>query len=190
MNEPVPGTGRTRMQLAREAVRAAVQLFADDATAGLWAFSTRQDGPRDYRALVPIGKVADPVGGRPRREQLTSAVDRLSAAGNTGLYDTAAAAQQAVVDAYQPGAANLVVLMTDGGNEDDTGGLNLDQLRAKLEANAKGDKKVPVVTVGYGNRADVAALREISRVSGGKLYTSKTAFDINQVLLTAVFGRL
>ncbi|GAA2636815.1 substrate-binding and VWA domain-containing protein [Dactylosporangium fulvum] len=190
MAEQVPGTGKTRMQLAKEAARGAVQLFDGEVAAGLWVFSTRQNGVQDYRQLIPIGRVADQVAGKPRREQLTAAIDRLTAVGDTGLYDTAAAAQQAVVEAYKPGATNLVVLMTDGKNDDSTGGLTLDALRTRLEANATSDKKVPIVTVGYGNDADFAALQEISRVSGGALYTSKTAFDINEVLMTAIFGKI
>jgi Ca-activated chloride channel family protein len=190
MNEQVPGTGKTRMQLAKDAAHAAVALFDGDVDAGLWVFSTKQNGTTDYRQLVPIGRVGDPVSGKPRRDQMLSAVDKLAATGDTGLYDTAAAAQQAVVDAYQPGATNLVVLMTDGKNDDSTGGLSIDALRTKLQANAASDKKVPIVTVGYGNDADFASLQDISRVSGGTLYTSKTAFDINEVLLTAIFGKV
>jgi Ca-activated chloride channel family protein len=190
MAEQVPGTAKTRMQLAKDAARNAVQLFADDVTVGLWVFSTRQVATTDYKSLVSIGKVADPVGKTTRRAALTAAIDKLVPSGNTGLYDTAAGAQQAVVATFQPGATNLVVLMTDGKNDDDTGGLSLDQLTALLDTNAKSDKKVPIVTVGYGNDADFAALQQISRISGGVLYTSKTAFDINQVLLTAIFGRV
>jgi hypothetical protein len=78
--------------------------------------------------------------------------------------------------------------MTDGKNDDPTGGLTLDQLREKLTQNP--DRKVPVVTVGFGDEADFAALQDIARTTGGTAYTSKTAFDINQVLLSAVFGRV
>ncbi|WP_238019939.1 substrate-binding and VWA domain-containing protein [Dactylosporangium sp. AC04546] len=190
MAEQVPGTGKTRMQLAKEAARGAVQLFDGEVDAGLWVFSTKQNGVQDYKQLIPIGRIADQVAGKPRRDQMVAAIDKLTPIGDTGLYDTAAAAQQAVVDAYKPGATNLVVLMTDGKNDDSTGGLTLDALRTKLQANAGSEKKVPVVTVGYGNDADFAALQEISRVSGGTLYTSKTAFDINEVLMTAIFGKV
>ncbi|MFG2040178.1 substrate-binding and VWA domain-containing protein [Dactylosporangium sp. NPDC048998] len=191
MGEQVPGTGKTRMQLAKDAAHAAVTLFDGDVNAGLWVFSTRQVGNQDYKQLVPIGRVGDPVAGKTtRRDQMLAAIDKLAPGGDTGLYDTAAAAQQAVADAYKPDATNLVVLMTDGKNDDTTGGLSLDQLRGKLEANATSDKKVPIVTVGYGNDADFAALQDISRASGGTLYTSKTAFDINEVLLTAIFGKV
>jgi Ca-activated chloride channel family protein len=190
MAEQVPGTGKTRMQLAKEAAHGAVALFDGDVDAGLWVFSTKQNGTQDYKQLVPIGRIAEQVSGRPRRDQMISAVDRLTPVGDTGLYDTAAAAQQAVADTYRAGATNLVVLMTDGKNDDTTGGLTLDQLRGKVQANAGSDRKVPIVTVGYGDDADFAALQDISRSSGGALYTSKTAFDINEVLLTAIFGKI
>ncbi len=190
MKQQVTGTGKTRMQLAKEAARGAVQLFDGDVTAGLWIFSSSLTGNTDYKSVVPIGKVSDQVSGKSRRDQLLSQIDKINPTGDTGLYDTAAAAQQAVVDAYKPGATNLVVLMTDGKNDDPSGGLSLAQLQAKLSANAKTTKKVPIVTVGYGDDADFASLQDVSRLTGGNLYTSKTAFDINEVLLTAVFGRV
>jgi Ca-activated chloride channel homolog len=184
MKEPVPGTGKTRMQLAKEAATSAVKLFDGDVTAGLWVFSSNLNGATDYKSLVPLGKVAD------RRDEMLTQIGKLTPTGDTGLYDTAAAAQQAVVNAYKPGATNLVVLMTDGKNDDPGGGLSLAQLQAKLSANAKTRTRVPIVTVGYGDDADFASLQDISRLSGGNLYTSKTAFDINEVLQTAIFGRV
>jgi Ca-activated chloride channel family protein len=119
-------------------------------------------------------------------------IDRLQATGATGLYDTIAAAQQTVVGSFQPGSTNLVVLMTDGKNEPDGGaGVTIEQLTNKLtQNNADKSRKVPVVTVGYGEDADFASLQNISASTGATSYTSKTGFDINQVLLTAIFGRV
>ena len=187
MKELVPGTGQTRLALAKQAAHTAVTLFADDTSAGLWAFSTLLDGPRDYRQLVPLGKISE--GGR--REAMLAAIDRLAPGGDTGLYDTVAAAQQAVVDHYQAGATNLVVLLTDGRNDDPPGGLTLDQLKQKLNQNRFDEAhRVPVVTVAYGVDADAATLRDISRTSGAASYNARSAFDINQVLQTAIFGRV
>jgi hypothetical protein len=47
-----------------------------------------------------------------------------------------------------------------------------------------------VVTVAYGVDADAATLRDISRTSGAASYNARSAFDINQVLQTAIFGRV
>jgi Ca-activated chloride channel family protein len=191
MAQPVPGTGKTRLALAKEAARSAVSLFADDTQAGLWVFSTKLDAGRDYRSLVPLGKLSDQVGGRERKELMLASIDKLAPGGNTGLYDTMAAAQQAVLDNFKQGLTNLVVLMTDGKNDDDTGGLTLEQLTEKLTQNSRdAARRVPVVTVGYGEDADFATLQALSRITNAPSYTSKTSFDINQVLLTAIFGRV
>ncbi len=192
MNDPVPGTGKSKLSLAKDAAKSAVNLFAHDAQAGLWVFSSKQDGTKPYRALVPLGKVGDQVNGKGRKDELIGAIDRVPATGATGLYDTIAAAQQTVVDNFQSGSTNLVVLLTDGKNEPDGGaGINLDQLKEKLgQNNADNARRVPVVTVGYGEDADFGALQAVSAATGATSYTSKTAFDINQVLLTAIFGRV
>jgi Ca-activated chloride channel homolog len=123
---------------------------------------------------------------------MLSAIDKLQATGATGLYDTIAAADQTVVDNFQPNLTNMVVLMTDGKNEPDGGaGITIDQLKDKLsQNNADKNKRVPVVTVGYGADADFGTLQDISAATGATSYTSKTGFDIDQVLLTAIFGRV
>lgn len=192
MRELVPGTSKSRLALAKEAASDAVSLFGPDTSAGLWVFSTKQDGAKDYKQLVSLGKLGEDVGaGRTRKEAMLAAIDRLVATGDTALYDTIAAARQAVLDNYKPGATNLVVLMTDGKNDNPGGGLTLDQLTAKLrQTSADASHKVPVITVGYGEDADFAILQEISRITGAPSYTSKTSVDIGQVLLTAIFGQV
>jgi Ca-activated chloride channel family protein len=180
------------MALAKDAAKSAVNLFSGDTEAGLWVFSSKQDGSRPYRTLVPIGKISDQVNGGTRKDAMVNAIDKVQATGATGLYDTIAAARQTVIDNFQNGSTNLVALMTDGKNEPDGGtGINLDQLKDKLtQANADKNRRVPVVTVGYGADADFGTLQTISSTTGATSYTSKTGFDINQVLLTAIFGRV
>src|SRR6185503_5470016 len=115
MKEVVAGTSKTRLSLAKEAAINSVSLFAADTTsAGLWAFSSRQDGTKDYRQVISIGRLSEDYGaGKSRKEAMLTAIDRLNPTGDTGLYDTIAAAQQAVLDNFKAGATNLVVLMTD-----------------------------------------------------------------------------
>ena len=189
MNSLVAGVGKTRLALAKAAAITAVQKFDGQANVGLWVFSTGLVGKRDYKALVPLGALGDTMpDGLTRQQDMIAAINQLSAGGNTGLYDTIAAAQAEVVANYKPGATNLVVLMTDGRNEDDTGGLNLDQLKLKLEKVRATSKNVPVITIGYGEDADYATLQDIHRTWGTASLSSKTSFDINQVLLAARFG--
>lgn len=189
MKEKVPGFGQTRLALAKKAARDAVTLFPDDAHVGLWVFSSGQAGSKDYRTVVPIDRLGDTVGGSTRREQMLAKIDALVASGDTGLYDTIAAAQKSLLDNFQKDSVNLVVVMTDGKNDDPTGGLTLDQLKQQLTANnANPAKRVPVTTVGLGEQVDYAILQEISRLTGGTAFESRQSFDINQVLLSAIFS--
>ncbi|HEX6500451.1 MAG TPA: substrate-binding and VWA domain-containing protein [Micromonosporaceae bacterium] len=191
MAQTVPGTGKSRLALAQDAASNAIKLFGDDARVGLWAFSTNQDNGKDYRQVVPIGRLGDRVGSTTRKQALLSGIASLHARGDTGLYDTVAAAQKAVMDNFVAGATNLVVLLTDGKNEKPGGGLTLDQLKNQLKQNgADGNRAVPVVTVGYGDQADFSVLQQISALTNTESFSSKDAFDINEVLLSAVFGQV
>lgn len=189
MNNVVPGAGRTRLALAKAAAEEAVRKFDGQADVGLWVFSTGLDGERDYRTVVPLGALGDTMpDGLTRQQDMVTAIKGLRAGGNTGLYDTIAAAQADVVANYRADATNLVVLMTDGQNQDDTGGLDLATLKQKLEKVKAGEHNVPVVTIGYGEDADFATLRDISRTTGTTSLSSRNGFDINQILIAALFG--
>ena len=50
---------------------------------------------------------------------------RTKLGGDTGLYDTVAAAYEAAVRDYVPKANNLIALCTDSVNDDPVGGLDL-----------------------------------------------------------------
>jgi Ca-activated chloride channel family protein len=186
MNEPVPGTGKTRLQLAKKAAIDAIKAFSSDARVGLWKFSSNLDGSRDYAPVVPIGRLGDSVGGVNRQQALTNGVSNLKAGGNTGLYDTAYAARQEVLAHYQASSANLVVLLTDGKNEDPGGGMNLSQTLGKL-AKVPAGKQVKVITVGYGTDVDLAALQRISHATNGITRSAQNSFNIGQVLQSAIF---
>jgi Ca-activated chloride channel family protein len=183
-------TGRTtRMDLARAAAVAAVQEFDDTSSVGLWVFSSGLDGSRDYKALVPLGTLSDSMsGGHTRRQDMIDAIRKIVPTGDTGLYDTVAAAQREVMAHYQRFATNLVVLLTDGRNDDPTGGLDLSQLRKRLAAAHAGRTNVPVVTIGLGADADFATLATISRDSGVVTLSPQNGVDIDKVLLAGIFG--
>ncbi|MGY0233671.1 substrate-binding and VWA domain-containing protein [Longispora urticae] len=187
MNEVVPGTGgRTKLDLAKEAATNAVGMFGTQAHVGLWAFSTPTPGGPDYRPVAPI-KTLDPE----HRDNLVGQINGLAAVGNTALFNTTWAAHQEVQGHYLDGAANVVVVITDGSEETVAGGLSLDALVTKLkDSNGKedGKKKVQVVTIGYGPNPDFGALQKVALASGGRALQSKTARDIGPVMLDALFS--
>jgi Ca-activated chloride channel homolog len=188
MNDIVSGR-TTRMDLAKAAAIAAVRRFDSDSSVGLWVFSTGLDGKRDYKSLVPLGTLSDTMSdGGSRRDDMINAISTITATGDTGLYDTIAAAQREVIEHYQRFATNLVVLMTDGRNDDTTGGIGLAQLRQKLTSAKASRTNVPVVTIGFGADADYATLASISHTSGTISLSSAQGVDIDKVLLAGIFA--
>jgi Ca-activated chloride channel family protein len=188
MSTEVRGTGKNRLDLTKAAALGALNLLDDDARVGVWAFSTTQTG-KEYHEVLPLGPLGKTTNGQTHRDAATAAIQGLFPAGNTGLYDTVWAAQQAVQHNLVPNAANLVVLLTDGADDNNSGTLTLDDLLAKLRA-ASGDQatRVPVITVGLGTDTNSDVLRQISAATHAGAYSSPTSFDISQVVLTALFA--
>ena len=188
MGETVPGTSVTKMDLVKQAATSSLRLFTTESDIGVWEFATGLDGSRDWRQQVPMGPISGKMpGGKTRLDLLRAQLLRLAATrGDTGLYDTALAAYQYVKQHYVPDRLNLVVLFTDGRNDDPNGGITLSQLLQQLREGQKGDRKVRILTFGYGADADTAALKQISEATGGALFVSAKPTDIERVFVTAL----
>jgi Ca-activated chloride channel family protein len=189
MREVVPGTGGLKkIDLAKKAAVASLRLFTTESDIGTWEFSTDLDGTRDYRQAVPIAPVGgkDPGGGSHLRRLEDHLAQLTATNGDTGLYDTALAAYQYVKRNYAPDRLNLVVLMTDGRNDDPGGGISLGQLLQRLRDGQKDEQKVRILSFAYGKDADVAALSQISKATGGQVFTSPNPTDIERVFVTAL----
>jgi Ca-activated chloride channel family protein len=190
MKEPVPGTGLTKIELVRKAVVLALPLFAPETNLGTWIFSTNLEGRQDWHELVPIGPInAKLHNGKTRREVLAGTISLLQASnGDTGLYDSTLAAFRALKRSYAPGRLNIVVLLTDGINDDPDGGISKQELLRRLKAE-QGNQKVAIITIAFGANADVATLREISQATGGIPYVVRDPRQIIQVF-TEVISKL
>lgn len=184
------GNGKSKIQLASAAASAAVSFYPDTSNLGMWVFSTDQTPTSDSRELVSIGEMDDHIGDQTRRQALVAAANSLPSLvhGDTALYDTTLAAVNAVRHNYDPSKVNTVVLMTDGQNVN-PGGLTLDQLLAKLQTPQAKLLPVPVFTIGLGPDADIGALTQISKATGGKTYAVKDPTNLRGVFLDAVVQR-
>jgi Ca-activated chloride channel family protein len=189
MNQGVPGTRLTRLQLLQQTALAGFSLLNTESKIGLWQFSANLTPRAHYRELVPFGPLSDTVGSVPRAQALAGAVQSLKAGGGTALYDTAWAAFNAIKDKWEPNDTNAVLLITDGKNEVE-GGLTLQQLVSKLGAEVRPDQPVPIISIAVGPEADAAALRQISRVTGGRTFVVRDAQTAVQTLVLAFAGRL
>jgi Ca-activated chloride channel homolog len=189
MNDPVPGTNQTRLQLVQKAAIAGAGLLNNGTVIGLWAFATELTPTTDYRELVAPGPAGGTVGGVPRRQAVAGAVQGLRASGGTGLYDTIGAAYDRMQKAWKPNAQNIVVVMTDGKNEDESG-LSLQQLLNKLKASARPDRPLPILGIAVGPKADASALDQITKVTGGRTFVERNDVSAIQQIILAFAGRV
>jgi len=183
MNEPVAGTGKTRMALTLQAAELGLGLMKPTTKVGLWLFSTNLDGPgKDYKELVPVETVSDLLS--------TGALEQLRSVqalpnGATGLYDSTLAAYQTARQNYEPGRINLVVVLTDGRNEDGAG-ISREALLTELGNLGDPRRPVQVIGIGIGPDVDVAELQAISGATGGQAFTTPDPTKINEIFYAAL----
>jgi Ca-activated chloride channel family protein len=186
MADPVPGTTRSKLDVAREAAQAALGFFDPQDSLGLWEFSRQLDGDKDYRVLVPLGPAGQRVGPYPNRQAASVAAYKAMVPRTaTGLYDSILAAYRSATAAYRADAVNTIVVITDGQNED-AGSITLAQLLAQLTALHNAKKPVHIVTLAYGTGADPASLAQVAKVTDGLQFSSPDPKSIGKVFTTAV----
>ena len=184
MAERIQGSKETKLDAAKQAAAASMKLFTDNDEVGLWSFSGGVAGVQDYHELVPIGPMDGAVGQHVRREALTTAIEGLAPSGDTGLYNTVAAAYQTVLDRYRDDRINAVVVLTDGRN-DARGGLTLAMLLAQIHGTA-GGRQIRVITIAYGPDADQDTLAQLARATKGASYVAATPADIPRIYSAAL----
>lgn len=186
MADPVPGSKRSKLDVARNAAQAALGFFDPQDSLGLWEFSRQLDGDKDYRVLVPLGLAGQKVGPYPNRQVASVAAYRAMVPRTaTGLYDSILAAYRSATAAYRADAVNTMVVITDGANED-AGSITLDQLLAQLTRLHNPAKPVHIVALAYGTGADPASLARVAKVTDGLQFTSPDPNSIGKVFTTAV----
>ena len=188
MKEEVPGTGgSTKMDLVKQAAAQGLAYFAPETNLGSWVFATDLSAGKDWREDVPIGPTSAKLpNGQTRRQAMLAALSTMQATNqDTGLYDTTLAAFRAVKRSYAPGRLNLVVLLTDGINDDPGGGISKQELLSQLKAE-QGEQKVGIITIAFGANADVASLRQISQVTGGIPYVVRDPREIVRVFTEVI----
>src|SRR6185436_17532575 len=127
MNERVGA--QTRLSLLMQTAQEGLGLLMDTTDVGVWVFSTRMDGDRDYQVLVPPGPLSQ------QRSRIFNVLGSIRAKpdGDTGLYDTTLAAYQEARRNWVPGRINVVLIATDGKNDDDGKGVSRAALVAQLK---------------------------------------------------------
>lgn len=187
MKDPVGDTGRTKLQYAQEAAATGMKLVPPAAEIGLWEFSDKLEGNVDYRELIPVAPVQKLEDGKTHLDSLITSLNALTPKNDTGLYDSALAGFRKMKETYTVGQPNVVVLLTDGRNEDQNG-IDLDELISTLKSEQDPNKPVRFLTLAYGADADVGALKQIADATGGSAYESPNPEDIGSVFFQALMN--
>ncbi len=184
MADRLKGSATTKLDAAKAAATASLSLFTDKDEVGLWSFSGGVEGKQDYAEQVPIGPMDGAVGDSVRRDAMAAALKALVPSGDTGLYNTVAAAYQTVLDRYRDDRINAIVVLTDGKN-DAKGGLTLPKLLTLIKG-ITGGRPIRIITIAYGPDADQDALAQMARATKGASYVAPTSADIPKVYSAAL----
>jgi Ca-activated chloride channel family protein len=178
MNNPA-GSGRSRLEAAKQAAVQGLGLLHPDDEVGLWSFSTEQPG-----AAEPYQEVAPLVPLKTGRAQLTAAINGLHAEGGTALYHTVRGAQRYMVEQLRPDRINAIVLLTDGKNEypkdNDVGALLRDIDATNLELSVR------VFAIAFGDQSDLDVLAQIGKASRAAAYDARDPATIDRVFISVL----
>ncbi|WP_210570981.1 substrate-binding and VWA domain-containing protein [Streptomyces sp. GESEQ-4] len=187
MSEPVGDTGQTRMDVTKASLLQALATFTPEDEIGLWDFSTKLDGDKDYRVRVPTERLGDRAGEGTQRDLLSAAFSALAPVPNgaTGLYDTTLAAYQAAMSSYDKGKFNALVILTDGVNQD-PGSISRSDLVERLEQLTNPERPVPLIMIAVGPDADREEAEQIAKATGGSGHEVSDPSQIHSVILQAI----
>ncbi len=188
MAERAPGLPVSKLAVLQRAAVQAVRLFNVRSQIGLWEFSSTLVGPVDHRELVPARPLGTPVGPATQRDAVIAALGGMRSVGGTGLYDTIDAAYRQAQRGWIKDQQNVLMVMTDGKNED-ANGLSLSELTRRLRQARDPARSITVIFIAYGQDADLGALSQAASAVGGRTYAARDPADIGKVFLAAMVNR-
>lgn len=178
--------GPSRIDAVKDSMQLAISVLADDTLMGLWAFGNDLDGTAEHLELVPHGPMVETRSAFAAQMQPFTADYLKEQDHGTALYNVVRDAFADAVANWQPNHNNLVIVFTDGTNEDAADSLDIAGLESALADLADPARPVQVVLFAYGE-ADVAALERIAAASGqGMVYPIASTEQIVGVLIDAI----
>ncbi|WP_045745951.1 substrate-binding domain-containing protein [Actinoplanes rectilineatus] len=190
MNEKITdknGKASTKAELLRESGTSAAQLFNAESNVGMWYFGTAGANGPAHVEQVPLGPVAGPVGDVTRREALGRKIGsyKPEAAAGTPLYQAVLDAVAEMRTQVKPGAATVVVVLTDGADGGTKYAMSNQQFLSRLGEGQDPAKPVPVIAVGYGPDANMTALQGMAKATGGRAIPARDPADLASAMAEA-----
>jgi len=188
MQAVVPATGQTRLEATVDAAKESLDIIPNGSEVGLWEFSTGLQGGEaggDYRELAEIARLSRARDGRSHKDDLITALDGIDPENDTALNDSLLAAYRRLRDDYVTGQRHLIVLLTDGRN-DDADSISQEQLLSRLRRLHRAQEPIQVVSIAYGEQPDLDRLAEISETVGGRVVSSPELKNLERLFIEAL----
>ena len=110
--------------------------------------------------------------------------------GDTALYETYLAAYQEMSRTYRPDRTNVILMLTDG-DDDNPGGMELDELMSQLESMSSPSRPIPIITIAFGpDVRNLEPLQQIAAATGGAAYMTEDPTEIGDIFLQAFSLRI
>jgi Mg-chelatase subunit ChlD len=183
MNDPVrdkSGRMTTKAELLRLAGVQASALFGEETSLALWTFATPSPTSPPYAELIPFGPLNDKIGAATRRDVLRSTAQTYKPYEQAGtpLYEAVLRGVTAMRGRFRPDAVTLVVVLTDGREQDNRYTMTRPDFLGRLSAGRDPARPVPIFSIGYGSDADMPTLTDMSRATGGRAIASNDPGDL------------
>lgn len=174
MDDPITDED-TKLTGAQDAIELALDHFTEGDNVGIAAFSQGGSG-----VLVP-GEVAPVADISANRDEFLSALDGLTARGDTPLYEAVSTFAAEMGEGWSSDRINAIVLLSDGEDSPNVANATREQMITALE-DLHHDKPVLVFTLAYGENADVETLQAISGATGAHYYDATDPTKVKSVL--------
>lgn len=189
MGWKIGNSDQTRMGITLDSLLAGSQLFPSRDSMGLWVYSqdmsTDADGKSlDYKELVPVRNMDAQVDGKTQREALQAAVQTIQPDVNKGtaFNNTLLAEFRNIKGNYKADAANIVIMITDGANENNTpNSISTEDMIKTIQSEQDPENPVYFVLIGISSDANIDSLKEIASNVGGEAYLANSPSDIQKI---------
>jgi len=182
--------GVTLEEELRQSAELGLALFPDSTQMGMWLFGHGVGGSLPYKQVVSVGPLPGELGLISRRQQLEEVDTALRPqSGPVALDQVILAGYQHMVDTYQPGITNALIVMT-AGVDSNPSDMPVPQLVSALKSLYKPSRPVELFIVVLGTQGNLTALQQIATAGGGTMFPVTNPSQIGEAIFEGISRRI
>ncbi|MFC4064187.1 substrate-binding domain-containing protein [Actinoplanes subglobosus] len=187
MNEKIGAGADTKASLLRESGASAAELFNEETTIGMWYFGAAGATDPAHTEVVPFGPITAGAGGKPRRQALGEAIGSYQPRANAGtpLYQSVLDGMDTMRKQAQDGRPSVLVVLTDGADGGTRFSMTNQEFLRRLDAGLDPARPVQIFAVGYGPDANLKALQDMAKATGGQAIAARNPADLASAMAKA-----